>query len=70
MSIIESTFKALLNDDIEISPRVSLLISSRFEQQPADGAHNFNSIHTSVVTEELRTFIHSELDENAPHLVA
>lgn len=69
MSVIEGTLKALLNDDIAQSPRLNLLISSRFDQQLSDGAHNFDSITISAVTEELRTFIRSELG-SASHLVA
>ena len=69
MPVIEGTLKTLLNDEMAKSAKVSLLISSRFDQQLTDGAHNFDSITISAVTEELRLFIRSEL-ESVSHLVA
>ena len=68
MPVIESALEALLSDDPAGSQRVSLLISSRFEPQLTENAHNFESITISAKTEELRTFIRSEL-ESASHLV-
>ena len=62
MSVIEGHLKNLLHEDAANSPRINLLISSRFDQQLTDGLDGFQSITISAVPEELRTFIRSELE--------
>ena len=62
MSIMEGTFKSLLDKDRGKSPKLSVLISSRFGQQLEHRVPSFQNLRISAETKELRAFIRSELE--------
>ena len=66
MGAIEGMLKTILDEDVAES-KISLLISSRFNQEPTNSAHLFDSITIAPEAEELRKFVDSEL-QSEPHM--